>query len=178
MTNLKEKYSKTVAGAMKEKFGYKSSMAIPKITKVVISSGTGSFKDEAKKAVVEKSLTAIAGQKPLINKAKKSIASFKLREGMPIGYSVTLRGRRMYDFLDKLVNVTMPRVKDFRGINPKAIDESGNLTIGLKDHVAFPETAGDDARSAFGLGITVVTDARNKEEAVELFKLIGIPFYK
>jgi len=178
MTNLKEKYYKTVAGAMKEKFGYKSVMATPRMVKVVLSAGTGSFKDEAKKPIVEKSLAAITGQKPLVNKAKKSIASFKLREGMPIGYSVTLRGGRMYDFLDKLINITMPRVKDFRGINPEAIDDSGNLTIGFKDHVAFPETAGDDARNAFGLGITLVTSAKSKEEAVELLKLIGIPFYK
>lgn len=178
MIKLKEKYNKTVVPEMRKKFGYKNNMAVPKIVKIVVSSGVGSFKDEAKKEAVEKSLSAIAGQKPLANKAKKSIASFHLREGMPIGYSVTLREGRMYDFLEKLIQVTLPRVKDFRGLNYDAVDEMGNMSIGFKEHTSFPESAGEDVRSAFGLGVTIVTSAPKKDEAVELLKAIGIPFSK
>lgn len=178
MSGIKEKYSKTVIPEMKKKFGRKNSMAVPKIVKIVVSSGTGSFKDEAKKEAVEKSLAIIAGQKPLVNRAKKSIASFKSRQGMPIGYSVTLRKSKMYDFLEKLLRITIPRVKDFRGFNPDIIDETGNMTIGFKEHISFPEAAGEDVRSTFGLGVTVVTNAKNKEEALELLKNMGIPFSK
>lgn len=161
---------------MKKKFGYKNNLEVPKILKVVVSSGTGSFKDESKKELVEKSLAAITGQKPIVNKAKKSIASFKLREGMPIGYSATLRGQRMYDFLNKLINVALPRVRDFRGLSSDFIDQTGNLSIGFKEHIAFPEVAGEDVRSAFGLGVTVVTSASSKDESLELLKLVGFPF--
>jgi len=174
--NIKEKYSKTAVPEMKKKFGYKNVFAAPKIAKVVISAGTGSFKDEAKKELALKAITAIAGQKPLANKAKKSIASFKLREGTPIGISAILRGARMYDFLEKLINVAIPRTRDFRGIDPKVIDETGNLSVGFKEHIAFPESAGEDVRSAFGLGVTIVTTAKSKEEARELLKLVGFPF--
>ena len=176
MKSLEEKYKKVVIPEMKKKFGYPNSMQVPKITKVVLSSGTGSFKDETKKTLVEKSLTEISGQKPMVNKAKKSIASFKLRQGMPIGYSVNLRGKRMYDFLNKFINVTIPRIRDFRGLDPKFIDQTGNLSVGLKEHIAFPEAAGEDVRSAFGLGVTVVTTAKNKEESLELLKFLGFPF--
>lgn len=176
MKNIKEKYNKKVVPELKKKFGYKNALAVPKITKVVVSAGVGSYKDEAKKELTEKSLGVITGQKPLVNKAKKSIASFKLRQGMPIGYSVTLRGQRMYDFLEKLINVAVPRIRDFRGLDPKAIDQNGGMTIGFKEHIAFPETAGEDVRSAFGLGVTVASSAKNKEEATELFKLVGFPF--
>lgn len=174
--NIKEKYNKTAIPEMKKKFGYKNVFAVPKIVKTVISVGTGSFKDEAKKESALKAVTAIAGQKPLVNKAKKSIASFKLREGMPIGYSTTLRGARMYDFLEKLINVAIPRTRDFRGIDQKIIDETGNLSIGFKEHISFPESAGEDVRSAFGFGVTIVTTAKSKEEAAELLKLVGFPF--
>ena len=158
MTSIKEKYNK--------------------IVKVIISTGTGSVKDEPKKQSIEKSLTLIAGQKPKVNQAKKAIASFKSRKGLPIGYSVTLRGQRMIDFLEKLINVTIPRVRDFRGLNPNFIDRAGNMTIGFKEHIVFPEAAGEDVRSAFGVGVTVVTSAPTKEEASELLKLIGFPFKK
>ncbi|RJQ32657.1 50S ribosomal protein L5 [Candidatus Parcubacteria bacterium] len=178
MTQIKEKINKIATPEMKKKFGYESDFAIPKILKVVISVGTGSFKDEAKKEAALKSFIQIAGQKPLVNKAKKSIASFKLREGMPIGYSATLRGQRMYDFLDKLFSVTFPRVRDFRGVDPKIIDETGNVSFGFREHIAFPEAAGEDVRSAFGLGVTIVTSAKSKEEARELLRLIGFPFSK
>ncbi|MCK6462775.1 MAG: 50S ribosomal protein L5 [Candidatus Pacebacteria bacterium] len=176
MKNIKEKYEKNAVPELKKKFGYKNILAVPKIKKVVVSAGVGSYKDETKKELTGKSLATITGQKPLVNKAKKSIASFKLRQGMPIGYSVTLRGNRMYDFLEKLVNVAVPRIRDFRGLDPKAIDHKGSMTIGFKEHIAFPETAGEDVRSAFGLGVTVVSSAKSKEEAAELFKLVGFPF--
>jgi len=175
--NVKEKYSKIAVPEMKKKFGYKNNLAVPNIVKVVVSTGLGSKKeDKEKMANIEKSFVFLTGQKAKINKAKKSIASFKLRQGMPIGYSVTLRGQRMYDFLDKLVNVAIPRVRDFRGLNPDLIDEAGNLTIGFKEHIVFPEATGDDIRSAFGLGVTVVTNAKTKERALELLRLIGFPF--
>ena len=176
MNKFKEKLNKTAVPAMNKKFGYKNAMATPKIIKVVVSAGIGSFKDEAKKEAALKSLTLIVGQKPLVNKAKKSIASFKLRQGMPVGYSVTLRGGRMYDFLEKLVNVAIPRVRDFRGLEQKLVDQTGNMSIGFKEHIAFPESAGEDVRGAFGLGVTIVTTAKSKEEAFELLKLAGFPF--
>ncbi len=163
---------------MKKKFGYKNNMAVSKIVKVVISTGIGSIKEEPKKQSIEKSLTLIAGQKPKVNQAKKSIASFKSRQGMPIGYSATLRGQRMFDFLEKLINVTIPRVRDFRGLNLNLIDQAGNMTIGFKEHIVFPEAASEDVRSAFGVGVTIVTSAQTKEEASELLKLIGFPFKK
>ena len=176
MNKFKEKFNKVAVPAMNKKFGYKNALATPKIIKVVVSSGIGSFKDEAKKEAALKSFTQIVGQKPLINKAKKSIASFKLREGMVVGYSATLRGPRMYDFLEKLVSVTIPRVRDFRGLERKLVDQMGNMSIGFKEHISFPESAEEDVRSAFGLGVTIVTTAKSKEEAFELLKLAGFPF--
>jgi len=176
MNKFKEKLNKVAIPAMNKKFGYKNAMAAPKITKVVVSAGIGSFKDEAKKEAALKSFIQIVGQKPLINKAKKSIASFKLRQGMPVGYSATIRGERMYDFLEKLVSVTIPRVRDFRGLEPKLVDQTGNMSIGFKEHISFPESAGEDVRSAFGLGVTIVTTAKSKEEALELLRLAGFPF--
>lgn len=178
MNKIMEKYNKTVVPEMREKFGYKNNLAVPRIVKIVVSSGTGSLKDEAKKEAVGKSLAYITGQKPLINKAKKSIASFKLRQGMPVGYSVTLRKRKMYDFLEKFIGVTLPRVKDFRGISYDVVDEMGSMSIGLKEHTSFPEAAGEDVRSAFGLGVTIVTNAKSRDEAVEMLKGIGMPFLK
>ena len=178
MQSIKEKYEKIVIPEMKKKFGYKNSLAAPRIIKVSVATGIGSLKDEGKKEIVEKTLAAITGQKPVPNIAKKSIATFKTREGMVIGHSVTLRGNRMYDFLEKLVNVTIPRIRDFRGLDPKAIDTQGNFSIGFKEHTVFPETASDDVRKAFGLGVTIATTAKNKEEAFEFFKLMGFPFKK
>ncbi len=178
MNKLKEKYIKEVVPGMKKFLGVKNDMAVPKLIKVVISSGTGSKSDENKKKLVEKSLELIGGQKPYGNPAKKSISSFKLREGMIIGYSVTLRGDRMYDFLEKLINVAIPRIRDFRGIDTSVIDEVGNLSIGIKEHIVFPETSDQDVREAFGLGITVVSGAKTKKEALEFFKLLGFPFKK
>lgn len=176
MNKFKEKFNKVAVPGMNKKFGYKNSLAAPKIIKIVVSAGIGSFKDEAKKEAALKSFTHIVGQKPLINKAKKSIASFKLRQGMPIGYSATLRGSRMYDFLEKLVNVAIPRVRDFRGLEQRLVDQTGNMSIGFKEHISFPESAGEDVRSAFGLGVTIITTAKNKEEAFEMLKLAGFPF--
>lgn len=158
MKSLKEKYNK--------------------IVKVIVSTGIGSVKDESRKENIKKSLTLIAGQKPKVNQAKKSIASFKSQKGAPIGYSVTLRGQRMYDFLEKLINITIPRVRDFRGLGPDLIDQTGNMTIGFKEHIVFPEAAVEDVRSAFGVGVTIVTNAKTKEKALELLKLIGFPFKK
>jgi large subunit ribosomal protein L5 len=173
---IKEKYKKIVVPGMKKKFGYKNELAVPKIMKVVLNTGIGSLKDTAKKETIEKSFIAIAGQKSKVNLAKKSIASFKSRQGMPIGYSVTLRGQRMYDFLEKMIDVSLPRTRDFKGIDPNILDDSGNLTIGFKEHIVFPEASGEDTRSAFGLGVVVVTNAKSKEESLEMLKLMGFPF--
>lgn len=179
MQTIKEKYEKKAVLEMKKKFGHKNKMAVPNITKVIVSTGIGPAKDDKeRKEMIEKSLTFITGQKLARNAAKKSIAGFKLREGMTIGYSSTLRKKRMHDFLDKLINVTIPRIRDFRGLNPASIDKNGSMTIGFKEHTVFPETSGDDVRKAFGLAVTVVTNAKSKEEALELFKLLGFPFKK
>lgn len=178
MKSLKEKYLKEVLSEFKKEFGYKNNLAVPKITKVILNTGIGTVKEEDRKKKIEQVFTMIAGQKAKIDKAKKSIASFKLREGAPVGYTATLRGRRMYDFLDKLINVAIPRIRDFRGLKQSSIDESNNYSIGFKEHVVFPEAIGDDIRSAFGLNVTVVTSAKSKKEAFELLKKIGFPFSK
>lgn len=178
MQTIKEKYDKVVVPEMKNKFGYKNNMAIPKITSVVVGTGIGSLQDDKKKEIIEKALELITGQKFKYNKAKKSIATFKLREGMSIGYSVTMRGKMMYDFLNRFINVVIPRIRDFRGLDEKIIDSMGNMTIGLRDHIVFPEVSDHDVREAFGLGITIVTTAKNREEAIEFFKLLGFPFKK
>ena len=160
---------------MNKKFGYKNALAAPKITKVVVSAGIGSFKDEAKRSGL-KIFYSNCRPKTLGQQSQKSIASFKLREGMVVGYSATLRGPRMYDFLEKLVSVTIPRVRDFRGLDKKLVDQTGNMSIGFKEHISFPESAEEDVRAAFGLGVTVVTTAKSKEEAIELLGLAGFPF--
>lgn len=143
-----------------------------------MATGVGSLQDDKKKEVIEKALELITGQKFKYNKAKKSIATFKLREGMNIGYSVTMRGERMYDFLNRFINIVIPRIRDFRGLDEKIVDSMGNMTIGLKDHIVFPEAGDHDVREAFGLGITVATTAKNRGEAIEFFKLLGFPFKK
>lgn len=170
MQNLKEK-SKTLPG-------YKNPMQMPRIMKAIISTGVGSFKDKNKFKVVEDRLTRITGQKPAPRGAKVSIASFKSRQGDVIGYQVTLRGKRMFDFLDRLVHIALPRTKDFRGISPSATDEMGNYTLGIKEHTIFPETADEELKDVFGLAVTVVTTAKSKEEAVTLLTHLGFPFKK
>lgn len=170
---------KTAFKALKEKFGYTNAMEVPRVVKVVVSAGTGSAKDKKQRnEVVAGRLAKITGQKPSLRSAKKSIATFKLREGDPVGYMVTLRGARMYAFLDKLFNIAVPRMRDFRGFNKTGIDAVGNLTLGLKEHTIFPETADEDLRDVFGLAITIVTTAKKKDEAVAFLEHLGVPFKK
>ena len=177
MESVKEKQKKAFK-ELKEKFGYTNPMAAPKITKVVISSSTGSSKDKTRNDLVVDRLAKIVGQKPALRSAKKSIATFKLREGDKIGVVATLRGDRMYGFLDKLINVALPRTRDFRGLNRKGVDEMGNYTIGIKEHTIFPETSDEDLRDVFGISVTIATTAKNRKEAEALLDIIGIPFKK
>ena len=153
-------------------------MQTPKMEKVVISVGTGSTKDKNKIAIIEKRLAKITGQKASPRPARLSIASFKLREGEIVGYQVTLRGKRMYDFLERFLNVALPRTKDFRGLNAKAIDEMGNITISVKEHTIFPETSDEDVKDVFSMAITLVTTAKDKKTAKEFFDYLGLPFSK
>ncbi|UTC09511.1 50S ribosomal protein L5 [Latilactobacillus curvatus] len=180
MTNrLKEKYVKEMTPALIEKFNYTSSMQVPKIEKIVLNMGVGDAVSNAKnldKAVEE--LGSISGQKPLITKAKKSIAGFRLREGMPIGAKVTLRGERMYDFLDKLVNVSLPRVRDFHGVSAKSFDGRGNYTLGVREQLIFPEIDYDKVDRVRGLDVVIVTTSNTDEEARELLTQFGMPFAK
>lgn len=178
MQNIREKYKKKAVPEMEKKFGYKNKLAVPKIVKVVINTGVGSVKDEKQLEVIEKQLALIAGQKPASRRSKKSIASFKLREGDLAGYSATLRGQKMYDFLDRFINIAIPRIGDFRGLNPKAVDGAGNFTIGVKEHTIFPEIAEEEIKNIFGFEATIVTNAKTRDEALELFKLLGFPFKK
>ena len=161
--------------ALKGQFGYTSIMQTPRIQKVVVGVGVGSIKDKKRVEFIEGRLTRITGQAPALRSAKKSIASFKVREGDASGLQVTLRGERMQSFLDKLVHIVLPRVKDFRGIKPSAIDEMGNITIGIKEHTVFPETADEDQKDVFGLGVTITTTAKNKGEAEAFLRYYGIP---
>lgn len=179
MNNLKIKYQKIVVPEMKKKFGYKSELAVPRLQKAVINSGVGRIRED-KQAIEEllKILSLISGQKPASAKGKKAIASFKTRVGMVLGYKVTLRGARMYDFIYKLINAALPRVRDFRGLDLKSVDGQGNLTIGFKEHTAFPETINENTRGIFGLEISIATNAKSRDEAIELFKLLGFPFKK
>lgn len=165
---------------MKTAFHYKNIMAAPKLKKVVFNIGTGTAmkKDKNKNEAISGRLAKITGQKPALRGAKQSISSFKIRQGDPVGIVVTLHGKRMYAFLEKLINVALPRTKDFRGINRKAVDNIGNLTIGIKEHTIFPETADEDIRDVFGLSITLVSTAKNKQEGTTFFELLGIPFKK
>ncbi len=175
---LKEKYKKEVVPKIKQKFGYKNDFSVPRIEKVVINIGIGSTvvaKDEKVQESITKDIILITGQKPLVTLAKKAISAFKVREGMPVGLKVTLRKKRMYDFLFRLINVVLPRTRDFRGLSSKSIDEGGNLNIGIKEHLIFPEISQDDIRRIFGLEITVVTHFKNKERALEFYKLMGFP---
>ena len=165
---------------MKDVFGYKNAMAAPKMKKVVVNVGTGTMmkKDKNKNEAIGDRLSKITGQKTALRGAKQSIASFKTRQGDPVGIMVTLRGKRMFAFLEKLINVALPRTKDFRGINRTVVDNIGNLTIGIKEHTIFPETADEDIRDVFGMSITLVGTAKTKKEGIAFFELLGIPFKK
>ena len=179
MNRLLEKYNTSVRTELANKFAYKSSMQIPRLEKIVINMGVGDAVANSKvldDAVEE--LTLIAGQKPVVTKAKKSIANFKLREGMPIGCKVTLRGERMYEFFDKLVSISLPRVRDFRGINPNAFDGRGNYTLGVKEQLIFPEINFDKVKKLRGMDIVIVTTAATDEEGRALLTLMGMPFRK
>ena len=179
MNRLQEKYNTSVKTELVNKFGYKSSMQIPKIEKIVINMGCGDAVANSKvldDAVEE--LTIITGQKPVVTKAKKSIANFKLREGMPIGCKVTLRGERMYEFLDKLVSIALPRVRDFHGVNGNAFDGRGNYTLGVKEQLIFPEINFDQVKKVRGMDIVIVTTAATDEEGRALLSLMGMPFRK
>ncbi|KKQ81823.1 MAG: Ribosomal protein L5 [Parcubacteria group bacterium GW2011_GWF2_38_76] len=177
MDSIKQNYIKNI-GAIKDKLGIKNIMAVPKITKVVVSVGTGSFKDKKKNDVVVDRIAKITGQKSVSKGAKKSVASFKIREGDLVGHMITLRGDRMYGFLNKLINVAIPRTRDFRGLDPKAVDNMGNFTMAVKENTVFPETSDEDLRDVFGMGITIVTTAKNKKDATEFLRMIGFPFKK
>lgn len=171
-----EKYKKEAIPQMKEKFGYRNNLAVPKITKVVVNTGIGkALKDEKMQETIAKDLATITGQKPSPTQSKGAISGFKIRKGMKVGLKITLRGKRMYEFLDRLIGATIPRIRDFRGIPEKSIDNGGNLTIGIKEHIVFPEIAHENVKLIFGLEITVVTNAKKQEEAIELYKLLGFP---
>ena len=179
MNRLREKYENSVKAELSNKFNYASTMEIPKIEKIVINMGCGDAVANSKvldDAVAE--LTQIAGQKPIITKAKKSIANFKLREGMPIGCKVTLRGEKMYEFFDKLISITLPRVRDFRGISANAFDGRGNYTLGVKEQLIFPEINFDKVKKVRGMDIVIVTTANTDEEGRALLSLMGMPFVK
>ena len=177
--DLKERYIKEVVPALMTKFNYKSVMQVPKLEKIVINMGVSDVKDNSKALdIAAKDLETISGQKPLITKARKSIAAFKLREGMPIGAKVTLRADKMYYFMDKLVSVSLPRVRDFRGVNANSFDGRGNYALGVKEQLIFPEIEYDKVDKVRGMDIIFVTTAKTDEEARELLKLLGMPFSK
>ena len=177
MDRLKEKYLKEVMPAMQAKFKYRSPMEVPKLEKVVLNMGVGDVKENPKAMdSAVKDLEIIAGQRPIITKAKKSVANFKLRQGMSIGCKVTLRGKRMYNFVDKLFNVALPRVRDFRGVSANSFDGRGNYSLGLKEQLIFPEIEYDKVDKIRGMDVTFVTTAKTDEEARELLRLLGMPF--
>ncbi len=177
MARLKDKYRSEVIPALKEHFGYKNVMEIPRLEKIVINMGLGDCKDNPKALeVAVKELAAIAGQQPLVTKARKSIANFKLREGMNVGAKVTLRGSRMEEFMDKLVNIALPRVRDFRGVSDKAFDGRGNYALGIREQLLFPEIEYDKVEKIRGMEMIFVTTAQTDEECKELLRLLGMPF--
>jgi large subunit ribosomal protein L5 len=185
MTELKKKYEKVAIKGMEEKFNYGNKMAVPKIIKVVINTGFGKIiapktKDEQKRFTdyVIDNIGSVCGQRPVLTEARKSISSFKLREGSIIGAKVTLRGKKMYDFLERLINIVLPRVRDFRGISPKIIDKRGTMNLGIKEHIVFPEISPEKSPIILGLEITIVTNAKSREEGAELFKLLDFPMKK
>lgn len=177
MSRLKDKYLQGVIPALKQKFNYKNIMEVPKLEKVVINMGLSDARENPKAIdSASRDISTITGQKPIITKAKKSIAAFKLRKGMPIGAKVTLRGEKMYDFLDKLFNVALPRVRDFKGVSPDSFDGRGNYTLGVREQLIFPEIEYDKIDRIRGMDITIVTTAKTDEEARELLKNLGMPF--
>jgi len=179
MSRLKEIYNTDIVDGMMKKFGYKNKMAVPKIEKVVVNIGLGEAKENAK--VIEAAtndIATITGQKPVVTKAKKSISAFKLREGMPVGCKVTLRGAKMYSFVDRLINIAIPRVRDFRGISPDSFDGRGNYTLGIKEQLIFPEISFDKIDKLRGMEVVFVTTADTDEEARELLSLFGMPFIR
>jgi large subunit ribosomal protein L5 len=174
---LYEKYKKEITNTLKDKFNYKNDLEIPKLEKIVINMGVGeAVKDSKKIEVAVKELAAISGQKPVVTKSKKANASFKLREGMPIGVKVTLRKNKMYEFIDRFVNVALPRVRDFRGVNPKSFDGNGNYALGLKEQFVFPEIEYDNVDSVRGMDIIFVTSAKSDDEGKELLRGFDFPF--
>jgi len=184
MIKLKEKYTKEVIPTMMKKFNYKSPMAVPRIEKVVVNtsfgkliSGKTSKEQEKFSKEIVGDLSLIVAQKPIVTRAKKSIAGFKLREGAPVGAKVNLRRKMMYDFLERLIHIALPRSRDFGGISQSSFDKKGNLTLAIKEHITFPEISPEKSKTIFGLEITVVTNAKNKEEGIELLKLIGFPIH-
>jgi large subunit ribosomal protein L5 len=177
MSRLKEKYATEVAPALKKEFGYTNVMAIPRVEKVVVNMGLGEATQNAKIIeVAADELGRITGQKAVVRRAKKSIAQFKVRQGMPVGASVTLRGERMYEFLDRLANIALPRVRDFKGVSPKGFDGRGNYTLGLRDQLLFPEIDYMKVDKARGMNVSVVTTAKTDQECKKLLQLIGLPF--
>lgn len=177
--SVKEKAEKSFE-SMKSTFGYKNKMAAPHLVKVVVSVGTGSGlkKDKNRNTFVLDRIARITGQKPNTRQAKKSVASFKIRQGDPVGVTVTLRGARMYSFLDKLLDIALPRTKDFRGLDNKMVDDIGNVTIPVREHTIFPETGDEELKDVFGLAVTIVTTAKTKAEGQKFFEIIGVPFKK
>ena len=176
MSILKDKYQKDVVKALKATGRFPSVMDVPRLDKVVVNMSVNAQVDRDTLKLVAEDLAKISGQRPTIRKATKSISNFKLREGMPIGAKVTLRGARMYDFLERLIHATLPRIRDFRGVSPKSFDGRGNYTLGLKEHTLFPEIEADKVKRVQGMDITIVTTAKNNADAKELLKLLGIPF--
>jgi large subunit ribosomal protein L5 len=176
---VKEKAQKSYE-ILKPKFGYKNTMAAPRLLKVIVSSGTGAAMKRNNKhnELVADRFSKVTGQKAATKGAKQSIASFKIRQGDPVGVMVTLRGPRMYAFLEKFLNIALPRTKDFRGYNSSSVDSIGNLTLGIKEHTIFPETADEDIKDVFGLSVTLVSSAKTKEEGIAFFELLGVPFKK
>lgn len=182
MLKLYKKYKEEIIPIMKEKFGYKSEIAVPKIEKVVINTGfgrliTGESSEEQKKKLdnILNDLSLIAGQRAVLTKAKKSISGFKIRQGMAIGAKITLRRKKMYDFLDRLINIALPRSRDFRGIDPESVDKKGNLTIGIREQITFPEISPEKTRFIFGFEVIITTTAKTKERGLEFLKLLGFP---
>ena len=178
-SRVKEKYEKEVVPFLMKKFGYKSVMECPKLVKIVINTGLGDIKDNAKSIqMTENEIKMISGQQPILTKAKKSVANFKVREGQTVGIKVTLRGERMYNFYDKFVSIALPRLRDFRGVSDKAFDGRGNYSVGLKEQLIFPEITYDQVEKIRGMDVAIVTTAKTDEEARELLRALGMPFKK
>lgn len=177
--NLQEVYRKQVIPSLKERFGYKNTLAVPRVDKIVVNVGTGkNFRDEKVVSEIKNNLMIITGQKPVETKAKKDISTFKLRSGMIVGLKVTLRGKRMYDFLERFIKLTLPRTRDFKGIPLTSADKNGNVNIGMKEHTVFPEISTEEIGMIFGLETTIVTTAKTREESIELLRLLGFPWQK